>query len=203
MNTVIFDLGGVLVDFHPYEGMKNMGFSDETAEAFMEGIFSGFWEECDSIVYEPDEIRRVFKDRLPGYEREVDILWDKLPMITGMRPYAMEWIESLKARGMKLYVLSNFGNVAFDINSQVYEFLPLMDGKVISYELGITKPDRRIYEALYQKYDIDPKQAVFIDDRRENVDGAIAAGMKGILFESYEQAKEELGRLMQQHFSMD
>ena len=57
---------------------------------------------------------------------------------------------------------------------------------------SITKPDRRIYGVLFQKYDIDPKQAVFIDDRRENVDEAIAAGMKGILFESYEQAKEEL-----------
>lgn len=195
-DTVIFDLGGVLVDFHPVDGMRELGFSDDALQAFRENIFSGLWESCDRIPYEEENIRELFKSHVPGYEKEVDLLWDNLTVVTGLRPYSVDWIKSLKERGLKCYVLSNFGNCSFRINSKLYDFLPYMDGQLISYEIEKVKPEREIYEALLERFDIDREKAVFIDDRRINIDGAEACGIKGILFENYEQAKKDLEALI-------
>ncbi len=198
INTVIFDLGKVLVDFHPVEGMKKLGFSKEAIEIFCEKIFPEFWEECDKRPISDEEIRRIFKERLPGFEEEVDTLWDNLPVVTGLYDYSCEWVHDLKERGYRIYILSNFGQRAFEINSQVYTFLKDVDGKVVSYEVCMTKPDPEIYNFLAKKYGINPTEAVFIDDRKINVDGAIACGFKSILFENYEQAKDELERMLRE-----
>lgn len=195
IDTIIFDLGGVLVDFHPIEGMRKIGFSEKAVEEFENKIFSGLWEECDKYQYSDSQIRQLFKERVPGFEKEVDMLWNNLHSITGTRDYSNEWLEDLKARGYRLLVLSNFGKNSFEINSKIYDFLKYMDGGIISYELGLVKPDDKIYKALMEKYNIVPERAVFIDDREENVQAARALGIKGIVFENYEQARRELARV--------
>jgi putative hydrolase of the HAD superfamily len=196
IDTVIFDLGGVLVDFHPDAGMKEMGFSQDAIAVFKDKIFSGVWEECDRYPYEDEEIRSLFKKIVPGYEKEVDMMWDNLHPISCTYPYSVDWLKSLKERGLKVYVLSNFGKRAFEINSEIYPFLEYIDGKVISYELQAVKPEPKIYETLIEKYSITPEKSVFIDDRRINIDGAIACGLKGIVFKSFEQASAELNKML-------
>lgn len=196
IDSIIFDLGGVLVDFHPLKGIQELGFSEKAQKAFEEQIFSGLWEECDRIPYEEEEIRNLFKQRVPGYEAEVDLLWDNLPVITGVKDDTMNWLENLKERGYHLYVLSNFGKRAFEINSKTYDFLKLMDGKVVSYEIQKCKPEPEIYRELETRFGIEPARAVFIDDRENNVIGARQLGYHGIVFESYQQAKEELEKLL-------
>lgn len=196
INTIVFDLGGVLVDFHPLDGMRQLGFSKEAMDCFRKNIFSGLWEECDAGPISEKDIRRLFKEAVPGFEREVDMLWDHLPVVTGVYDYSGAWIKELKERGYKIYILSNFGQRAFEINSRLYTFLADVDGRVISYEVEMTKPDAGIYHYLAEKYNFNPDEAVFIDDRRMNVDGARACGFKGILFESHEQAKAELENML-------
>ena len=198
IKTIVFDLGGVLVDFHPVEGMRELGFSEEAIEVFRTKVFSGLWEHCDRYPYTDEEIRALFKKNLPGYEKEVDILWDDhhLHAITGMRSYSMEWLASLKERGYQIYILSNFGKRAFEINSLVYEFLKYTDGRVISYEIQEIKPEPPIYHYLAKKYNFKPEEAVFIDDRAINIEGAIACGYQGIVFESYAQTCKELEKIL-------
>ncbi len=192
IDTVIFDVGGVLVDFHPEAGMREMGFSDEAVKVFNNKIFSGLWEECDRYPYEDKEIRDLFKSRVPGYEREVDIMWDNLHPISNAYEYSVGWLRELKAQGLKIYILSNFGKRAFEINSEIYPFLELIDGRVISYEVQLIKPEPEIYKCIIDKYSILPENAVFIDDRKINIDAAIKFGLKGIVFENYNQARMEL-----------
>lgn len=195
IRTVVFDLGGVLVNFEAIAGLRKLGFSEEAVEAFREKIFgSGLWEDCDKYPYDDAQIRALFKEHVPGFEKEVDLLWDDdhLHALTGTRPYTEEWLRSLKERGYKIYILSNYGKRAFEINSKIYDFLSLADGKVISYEIEEVKPQPYIYQYLAEKYRFDPKEAVFIDDREINIKGAKACGYKGIVFKSYEQAKREL-----------
>lgn len=196
IDTIIFDLGKVLVDFHPEAGMRAMGFSEDAIQVFLDKIFSGVWEECDRYPYEDAEIRALFMDKVPGYEVYVDMLWDNLHPITGVRGYAKEWLASLKKKGLKLYVLSNFGKRAFEINSEIYDFLELMDGGVISYEVEMTKPEPGIYEYLLKKYGIEREHAVFLDDRIENVEAARSLGINAILFENYETARLELNEIL-------
>lgn len=196
IDTIVFDLGGVLVDFHPEDGMRKMGFSEEAIQVFKEKIFSGLWEACDRIPYEDAEIRNLFKEHVPGYEREVDLLWDKLHAVTGVRPYTEQWLQDLKAQGYRLLILSNYGKNSFAINSEIYDFLRLFDGGVISYEVQLLKPEPAIYEALAEKYHFDPSTAVFIDDRQINVDGALHCGYHALLFQNYEQASTALNNLL-------
>ncbi len=196
IRNIIFDLGGVLVDFHPAEGMKKLGFSKETAAIFHENIFSKLWELCDRNPLSDDEIRNLFKSRVKGFEREVDLLWDNITEVTGVYDYSCGWIESLKKRGFSLYILSNFGKQAFESNAKIYPFLNEMDGRVVSYEIGYIKPEPEIYRHLFEKYGLNPAECVFIDDRMGNVEGAIKCGMKGICFRNYEQAAGELERVI-------
>lgn len=196
IHTIIFDLGKVLVDFHPVDGMKKLGFSAEAMESFKNNIFSGLWEECDAKRMSDSEIRDCFKNAVPGFEHEVDVLWDNIIVVTSVYDYSCAWVKELKERGYKLYVLSNFGQQAFEMNSKMYDFLDYMDGKVVSYDVEIVKPDKRIYECLIEKYKINPENAVFLDDRQENIDGAISCGLNGILFENYEQARTKLEQLL-------
>lgn len=196
VKNIVFDLGGVLVDFHPDLCMKKLGFTHEAIDAFHEQIFPVFWEECDKYPYEDAEIRMLFKKRLPGFEKEVDLLWDNLPVITGVRPYADEWLLSLKKEGYQIFILSNYGKNSFEINAKTYDFLKYADGMVISYQISELKPDRAIYEYLLKKYKLVAEESVFIDDRQINIDGALRIGMKGILFDDYEHAKKRLDEML-------
>lgn len=197
IDTVIFDLGGVLVDFHPFEGMEKLGFSEDALKSFADNIYgSGFWEDCDRVPYTEEQIRAEYKKRLPGYEKEVDLFWDNLTVVTGVRDYAHKWLKELKDRGLKLYVLSNYGKASFEINSKIYDFLPMMDGMVVSYEYEKVKPEAELYEILLDKYDINRENAVFIDDRMINVEGAINVGLKAIIFDDYDSTKRRLEELL-------
>jgi putative hydrolase of the HAD superfamily len=196
IKNIVFDLGEVLVDFNPDRCMRTLHFSEQAIEAFHAGIFPDLWEACDKYPYEDVEIRALFKEHVPGFEKEVDLLWDNLQSITGVKPYADEWLASLKADGYGIYILSNFGKNSFEINSPLYEFLKYADGMVISYQICELKPDRAIYEHLLHKYDLKPEECVFIDDRQINIDGAIRCDMQGILFKNYEEANAALQTLL-------
>lgn len=196
IDTVIFDLGKVLVEFQPVEGMRKLGFTEEQIQVIVEKIFSGLWEECDRIPYSDEEIRALFKSKVPGMEALIDKMWDNVTVFTYVYSYSRQWIQSLKDKGLKVYILSNYGKQAFEVNSKKYDFLELADGMVISYQVEIVKPDPRIYEILLDKYGIDRTKAVFIDDRQLNVDGAKAVGLNAILFEDYEKTSARLLELI-------
>lgn len=196
IDTVIFDLGKVLVEFQPVEGMRKLGFTEEQIQVITEKIFSGLWEECDRIPYSDEEIRALFKSRVPGMENLIDKMWDNVTAFTYVYSYSRQWLQSLKDKGLKVYILSNYGKQAFEVNSKKYDFLELADGMVISYQVEIVKPDPRIYEILLDKYGIDRTKAVFIDDRQLNVDGAKAVGLNAILFEDYEKTSARLLELL-------
>ena len=198
IRNIVFDLGGVLVDFDPERCMEALGFSAGAREAFRERIFSGFWVSCDRLDYGDAEIRAHFKRQVPGFEAEVDRLWDHLTPITGVRPYSYGWLSDLKARGYRIYILSNYGRRSFEINSALYDFLELADGRVISWELGIMKPEPGIYLALCERYGLAPEECVFLDDRTANVEAAVRLGFSGIVFQDYPQASKELSALLQE-----
>lgn len=197
IDTIIFDLGGVLVDFHPYDGFRELGISEDAIEAFKNNIIlGGVWETCDKYAYSDSEIRNLFKENMKGFETEVDRMWDNITVVTSVKPYTDKWLDELRSKGLKLYVLSNYGKCSFEANSKTYPFLSKMDGMLISYQIEEVKPEPQIYEYLLNKYNIDRKTAVFIDDRIENVNGAIAVGLNGLLFSDYETVNEKLNEMI-------
>lgn len=196
VRNIIFDLGKVLVDFEPERCMEALGFSEAAKEAFRQKIFSDLWLRCDRIPYDDTQIRTLFKAYVPGFKEEVDRLWDDLFAITRVMPYTEAWLKSLKDRGFHLYILSNYGRRAYELNSPRYGFLSLTDGQLISYEIQSIKPEPKIYRTLCRRFAICPEESVFLDDRPENVETARQLGFRGIVFESYEKASASLEKML-------
>ena len=196
IRNIIFDIGGVLADFEPERLMTVLGFSGEAKEVFREKIFRGLWPACDRTPYSEEEISALFKAAVPGFEEEVDRMWDGIAPITREQPYAAQWLRDLKQRGFHVYILSNYGSCSFALNSPRYSFLPLADGKLISYEVQLLKPEPEIYRCLCERFGLKPEECVFIDDVPANVEGARGLGFAGIVFTGYEDASAQLDSIL-------
>ena len=109
--------------------------------------------------------------------------------------YAIPWLKELKERGYGVYYISNFAHKAHMECKKALDFLSEMNGGILSYQDKLIKPDPEIYRLLCQRYGLKAEECVFIDDTEKNVLAAQKEGMKGIVFHTLGQAKEELDRL--------
>jgi len=119
------------------------------------------------------------------------------PFVVKAFDYAADWIKELKSRGYKVYLLSNYPKEYFELHTHSeLSLVSLVDGKVISAMVGMIKPDAGIYQCLFDKYNLNPEECVFIDDRLENIEGGRKLGMEGIVFTDYETGKKKLERML-------
>ena len=197
IKNIIFDVGRVLVTFDPVQYVNSLGFDEETSRAVVGAIFHDqLWIETDRGVIPVEEFEDAFVANAPEYEAQIRKAYREMGRIIQLMPHTMSWVKTLKERGYRLYVLSNYGEYLFLRSKDRLDFMPYMDGAVISYQIQMIKPDREIYEHILNKYGLEPEECVFIDDRPENVEGAKLVGMSGIRFETFEQANGELQRLL-------
>lgn len=94
-------------------------------------------------------------------------------------PHTEIWkrIHLLKEKGYKIYLLSNYPKELFAFHTKDADFMKDIDGKVVSYEIHVTKPNLDIYRHLLEKYSLNPKECVFFDDREENTKAAEELGI--------------------------
>lgn len=197
IKNIVFDVGQVLMSYTPETYLKNLGFPEKTVQTLMTAIFnSKLWETSDRGTIPTEELWEGFKKQAPGYEKEVQTVYDHLAEVVELMPYAETWVKTLKEQGYHLYVLSNYADYTYQITSHKMKFLPYMDGALFSYAHKMAKPDHEIYEKLCTMYQLKPQETVFFDDREENIEGARACGIHGILFQSHEQAQKDLETLL-------
>lgn len=114
-------------------------------------------------------------------------------------PYAQEWLTSLKKRGFKIYILSNYPEWLFEYHwKNEFSFTNAVDGKVVSGNVKLIKPDARIYTHLLEKFNLNADECVFLDDRKENIEAAQKCAIHGIVFTDYKTASNELEKLILQ-----
>ncbi|MGN0181059.1 MAG: HAD family hydrolase [Candidatus Ornithomonoglobus sp.] len=196
INTVIFDIGRVLVDFDWGEYIYNL-FDRKTAEIVKDAIFGGsFWNELDRGVLSRDEMLEGFNKKAPEYENEIRIAFDRVGDALALRDFTIPWIRELKARGLRVLYLSNYSHHVTQCNPKVLSFTDYMDGGIFSCNVKLIKPDRRIYERLIELYRLTPSECVFVDDSAANIDAAKELGINTVHYESYEQAYNELNELL-------
>ena len=185
IKNVVFDFGQVLVYFQP-SYMVGAYVSDEADKALIEEVVFDrlYWDRLDSGDISDEEVVSAIKTRLP--ER----LWDvsekiyyswiyNIPEIEGMS----ELIDRIKNRyNVKVYLLSNISNY-FASHSEEIPILKKLDGCVFSAPIGIVKPNREIFEHLCKAYKLSPEETLFIDDRLDNIEGALRCGLKGYIFD--------------------
>ena len=197
IKTVIFDIGNVLTDFAWKEMYKEKGLGGETFDRVAKAtVQSPYWCELDRGIMTFSEVMDKFVSLDSEMEDEIRrVLADMHGIVTG-RSYATPWVISLKNKGLKVYVLSNFSEKIWRECADALEFFEYTDGGIISYKEHLIKPDRAIYQLLLQRYDLNSNECVFIDDLEENIKAARELGINGIVFKNFEQAKEELNNML-------
>lgn len=196
IRNIIFDIGNVLTDFRWKEFLTDKGFDDAMIKRIAKAsVQSPLWNEIDRGVWDVEKLMQEFIKLDPEIEQELHRAYDNLTGMVTRRDYAIPWIQDLKARGFKTYYLSNFAHKAHVECADALDFLPYMDGGILSYQEKLIKPDPEIYRLLLNRYSLKAEESVFLDDTPTNVEAARAVGMYGIRFETKEQAEEELRRL--------
>lgn len=198
IKNVILDIGDVLADFRWKDLMEDLGFSEAAKKSLEENMVkSPLWHEMDRGTLEGEDVIKVFQEANPEYQKEVAEFFGNVNALVEPFDYAVSFIKELKEKGYKVYLLSNYPSFAFSMHAkEKFTFLPYVDGKVISGFIKMVKPERDIYEYLLSQYDLLAEECVFLDDRQENVEGAKEVGMKGIVFRSYSQARQELDKML-------
>ena len=196
ITTIIFDIGNVLAGFEWKAYFRKFGYSKEVLARIAKAtVESKAWSEYDRGMLTDDEVLDEFVRNDPGIEKE---LRESLGNIDGMLvkyDYAIPWVKELKQKGYQVLVLSNFAHRAHHDCKDVLGFLDYVDGGILSYQEKTIKPEPEIYQALFQKYQLDPTECVFLDDNRGNIVAANQLGMATILFHTKQQADGELRSL--------
>ena len=196
IRNIVFDIGNVLTDFRWKGFLVDKGFGEEMIRRIAKAsVESPLWREFDRGAWTEEALMEEFIKMDPEIERELHLAYDDIRGMVTPRAYAIPWVKELKAKGYKVYYLSNFSDKAYRECSEALDFLPYMDGGVLSYREHLIKPDPAIYHLLLRRYGLRAEECVFLDDMKENVEAARAEGFAGIVFESKEQAQALLARM--------
>lgn len=198
INTVVFDIGMVLVYFRWKELFAQLGFEGDKFDKIAEAtVHNPWWNEFDKGGMTVEEIIDKYAESAPEYKEDIAKIYDHKDEFAILYEYTIPWIRDLKERGYKVYILSNWSEPVYEANKDTHlRFLKETDGEVMSYREGMIKPAREIYELLCDRFNINPSEAVFLDDNAANVKAAQEFGLHTIHFKNYEQAKEELERYL-------
>ncbi|MCF0174722.1 MAG: HAD family phosphatase [Bacteroidales bacterium] len=193
--NIIFDFGTVIIDWNPHYLYDEWFGDKEKAEWFLNNICTLEWNfEIDGgkpFRQACEELKAIY----PEWAEEID-LYDKgwWRMLSRVDDKMAAFIRHLKDEGYSLYGLSNWSREKWEIVYPVSKVFHYLDGIVVSGLEKERKPFPPLYNILLNRYNLDPKDCIFIDDRQENIDTAIALGIDGILYESFEGVIEELAK---------
>ena len=177
--------------------MKQLGFGEQEQLAVNQAMFQNrIWIEADRGALTPEESLDAYIAEAPEYEEQIRKAHENVGDTVELLPYVMEWLTELKERGYRIYILSNYGEHLFNQTKEKMEFLKLTEGAVFSYKCKMLKPEKEIYEFLRNEFELNLEECVFLDDRQENIEAAKAAGIQGIWFQNYRQAKKKLDELL-------
>ena len=193
LKNILFDFGGVLLDWNPHY-LYDPYFGDvEKAEWFLTNICTYEWNAQHDNGRPVAEGTAELIVEHPEWEKEIRMYYDEfMKMMGGQIPGMEELVKDLKAKGYRVFGLSNWSVETFALVRPVYPVLDLMEDMVISGVEKVMKPDHRIFELALDRFGIKAEETVFIDDNPNNVKAANELGIHGILFQSREQLEKEL-----------
>ena len=196
-SVVVSDVGGVLIDWDPRHLYRKLFAGDEPAmEHFLANVCTHEWNRSQDAGRSFAEGARLLKREHPQHAELIDAYGARFDeMMAGPIIGAVEILAELRERGIPLYILSNFSAETFAPAFERFDFLRWFRGMVISGEVGVIKPDPRIYEIMLARFAIDPHRAVYIDDVAANAEAARPFGIHDIHFTTPGALREELVRL--------
>lgn len=184
INTVIFDIGQVLLSYDWKQYLSTFGYDKETFDRIANAVFlNEDWEKGDAgVVSTSAEWEALFLANAPEDEAAVRAVFAGICHTIAPLPYTDALVARLKEEGYRLYYLSNYSEPLFQDTKHYMGFLEQFDGGVFSFREKCIKPDLKIYRILLERFSICPEKAVFFDDRQNNIEAAQSLRMHGVVF---------------------
>ena len=197
IDTVIFDLGGVLIDWNPNYVFRTIFSTEEEIKWFYENICTPDWNEEQDAGRSLQSATEEKVKEFPEYEGPIRAYYGRWEeMLGGPIHDTVEVFKELKKiDGLRIFALTNWSAETFPIALKRYDFLHWFDGRLVSGEEKTRKPFPDIYDKLIKRFNIDPKRSVYVDDNARNLVPASELGMQIIHFTSPAQFRAELVKL--------
>ncbi len=197
INTIIFDLGGVLIDWDPRKVYRTIFKTEAEIDWFFENICTGDWNENQDAGYPIAKATEEKVAQHPEWEKEIRAFYGRWPeMLGGPIQGTVDIFKTLKQNpDNRFYALTNWSAETFPIALEKFEFLQWFNGLLVSGEEKTRKPFLDFYQKLLDKFSIEASGSVFIDDNLRNIKAAESLGIESIHFTSPEDLKIKLTQL--------
>jgi 2-haloacid dehalogenase len=191
--AVVFDLGGVLIDWNPRYLYRKLLDDEAAMERFLAEVCTMDWHHAHDLGVPPEQNAR---ELIAAHPDQAELIWAwsqrSEEMIGGPIDGTVELLRALKAAGVPCYALTNMERETYPLRRERFDFLGWFDGTVVSGFEGAAKPDVRVFELLMDRFGLTPSETVMIDDAPRNVEAARRAGMQAVQFRSPEQLRRWL-----------
>jgi len=194
--NIVVDLGGVVFTWDPDSIIAAVFVDPETRQRVRALIFDHpDWLELDRGTLELDEAihRGAVRTAMP--QAEIERLMRSVPQSLVPIPKTLEILRRIKEKGHDLFYLSNMHEASINHMEKQYSLWNIFDGGLISCRVHLVKPELGMFERLIQRFRLDVRQTVFIDDDKENLDAAATIGMRAIRFRDPQQLENDLSAL--------
>ncbi len=197
IKNIIFDFGGVLVDWNPRYVYRSYFKTEEEMEYFLGNICTNEWNSNQDCGHLMADATRERVAEFPEHKEAIEMFyanWET--MLHSDIPATVEFLKEVKAAGYGVYGLTNWSHETIHIAFERYPFFELFEGKiVVSGVEKLIKPDPRLYQVLLERYGLDPSECIFLDDNQANVDTARSLGIEAIRFTTIDEVRPQLAEL--------
>lgn len=193
-DTIIWDLGGVLIDWNPRYLYRKILSSEAEVEWFLQEVCTSDWNENQDAGYPIAKAEAEKVAEYPQWEDAIRAYYGRwTEMLAGPIDESVALLKRLKeATSLRQYALTNWSAETFPIALARYEFLHWFDGRVVSGEEKTRKPHPEIFRILFERFGTDPARTLFIDDSERNVNAARAIGIHSVVFTGAGQLESAL-----------
>jgi 2-haloacid dehalogenase len=197
INTIIFDLGAVLIDWNPHYMYRTIFSNEEEMKNFLATICTSEWNEEQDAGRPLAEGTEILVKQFPEHEANIRAFYDRWEEMLGEALWdTVKLFKELKDSGKyRIYALTNWSAETFPVAVSRFDFLNWFDGIVVSGAEKMRKPAPEFYQILLDRHIIRPEEALFIDDNLRNVLAAEKLGIKSIHFTSAEELRTALKQL--------
>ena len=196
IETVVFDIGNVLIDWDPRYLYRKVFDNEEEMERFLANIATPEWHIEQDRGRTMEEATEILVSRHPEHAREIEAYYGRWEeMFGGPIGGSVEVLREMRDLGYPLHALTNWSAQTFPLAREWYGFLDIFEEIVVSGEEGRIKPDPALYEILIQRTDLDPFTTVFIDDSPPNARTAEDLGFTALWFQNAKKLRTDLENL--------
>jgi 2-haloacid dehalogenase len=197
IQKVIFDVGQVLVKFNPRNLFIKILKDEEKVDFFLKNICTWEWHIQQDLIYDTSKAAGPVIKKYPEYKEAIEAFYGRfLEMIDSVHQENVNLALKLKQKGYPIYLLSNFPGDQFEKYRLQNSFLDEFDDRIISGDVGLAKPDIKIYQLAIKKFNLNPEESLFIDDKIENTKGAEQLGIKTIQLQKPEDLDKEIRKFI-------